>query len=772
MSNFKTRARIIKQLGEQLIKNEAIALLELIKNSYDADASLCSVKLTDIDNKEKGSIEIKDNGEGMTDDIFKNIWLEIGTSHKNDLTSQTETKRSHKFKRMRIGEKGIGRLGVHRLGSKLTVISRKINITYLDIIISMKNYSDEKVSEVLNNIVKTLVKDRKASWYDLIDETIIYNYFRVNDIAENSDLYNCLVEELQKLKNKKSFEYVLSINWDEIENYDFIEDIPVTVKERKPEIFLKNSGVLIIIKKLNNSWTRKMLRDCYRSVMSLNSPFRNMQDSFKVDFDVNNDWLKGMLSFSDIERYKLFSFSVEMTANKITDFSYKFTPWDVMKKLNYREITISDKEICNLLKMVYRDGTDINLSKYKIGKIRFEGIIFDLDSRVLDLEVEDKAGLKKYLKDNGGVYVFRDNLRVLDYGEPENDWLDLSGRRINVPTRRISNNIIIGAVYLDRESSQDLIEKANREGFIENEAYQTFVCAISLAVDRIESLRKTDKDLLRKYYGPEKSFEPVVTNISELKEIIDKNVKESSAKNEINRYLERIQTEYTAITESLIKSAGAGLNLVIVIHQIDKIIKDIKVMLKQKVSTELLKDKIEILSSLVEGYSILVKKADKKFKDIKSVLSESIFSIGFRLQAHNIKLVKQFENNNREFICWFSEDHVMNALLNIFDNSIWWLGYSNTKDKEIYIDISEDLKDYVSVIIADNGPGFSKSVSEITKPFVTDKPGGMGIGLHLTEKIMESLKGKLIFPEMEYFNIPEKYKKGAKIVLAFKKNKE
>jgi len=78
---FRTRARVIKQLGEQLIKNESIALLELIKNAYDADASVCSVIMLSPDDKDEGLIRIHDDGEGMDYDTLCNVWLEIEYTH-------------------------------------------------------------------------------------------------------------------------------------------------------------------------------------------------------------------------------------------------------------------------------------------------------------------------------------------------------------------------------------------------------------------------------------------------------------------------------------------------------------------------------------------------------------------------------------------------------------------------------------------------------------------------------------------------------------------
>jgi len=697
--SFKTRARVLCQLGEQLIKSEAIALLELIKNSYDADAPKCRVTMMHPNIPSKAKVIVRDNGEGMDYNTLSTVFLEIGTSYKADLSksSDPDIKRSPKFKRPRLGEKGIGRLGVHRLGKEIEVITRK----------------------------------------------------------------------------KDGMESVLRINWDDIEKSKYIEDLPVEIFERTPEVFTKGSGTKIIIKRFRNPWTRAMARNCARTITSLNSPFES-NDSFRVEFRIPElSWLDGILTYEDIEQYKLFAFDITISGNQLTKFKYGFLPWPTMNKLKGRELTIADDEVKTLTKMIYKSGRDyedINLGKFQVGEVRFKGVIFDRDSHTLALSdgPSDKMGFKKYLNNNGGIRVFRDNMRVLDYGELGNDWLDLGGRRVNMPTKRVSNNIILGAVYLDREKSPSLTEQANREGFVQNDAYWELWRAIRFAIDRVESLRKTDKDMLRKHYGPKDMSEPVVTSITELKDIVNHSVKDEKSRVKIFRYLDRIEKEYDDITDSLIKSAGAGLNLTIVIHQIEKIIKEIKSMLKGEVSAEVLDDRVQVLSSLVEGYSILVKKSDKKLQTLSETVEQCIFNMTFRLEAHQIELNEAYASKD-DLKAYCSENHVLNALMNLIDNSIWWLGYSNTKNPKIFVDISDAYPGHVSVVVADNGPGFTKPTEQIIKPFVSDKPGGMGIGLHLTKEIMLSLGGKLLFLGMEHFDIPEEFSKGAVIALAFKK---
>lgn len=76
---FKPKAQILLQLGEQLIKSESVAILELIKNAYDADAKNVSISMMDIDNPQNGYIEIIDDGVGMNLWTVQNIWMEPET---------------------------------------------------------------------------------------------------------------------------------------------------------------------------------------------------------------------------------------------------------------------------------------------------------------------------------------------------------------------------------------------------------------------------------------------------------------------------------------------------------------------------------------------------------------------------------------------------------------------------------------------------------------------------------------------------------------------
>jgi signal transduction histidine kinase len=111
-ATFAVEARLVRELGERLVKEPEIALLELIKNSYDADAIVCDLKA--IGDEE---LTIADDGRGMTLDEFLSAWMRIGTSSKE------KNAESDVYRRAVSGEKGIGRFAVRYLGRQLELTS-------------------------------------------------------------------------------------------------------------------------------------------------------------------------------------------------------------------------------------------------------------------------------------------------------------------------------------------------------------------------------------------------------------------------------------------------------------------------------------------------------------------------------------------------------------------------------------------------------------------------------------------------------------------------
>ena len=93
--------------------------------------------------------------------------------------------------------------------------------------------------------------------------------------------------------------------------------------------------------------------------------------------------------------------------------------------------------------------------------------------------------------------------------------------------------------------------------------------------------------------------------------------------------------------------------------------------------------------------------------------------------------------------------------------------------KKIYINIKKYNKDEVGLIIADNGKGFALSPEDAVQPFVSMKPGGMGLGLHIVNEMVKMYDGKLIIREYkETAGIPKDFADGAIVELIFRQEHE
>jgi hypothetical protein len=114
---FRPRARIIRTIGDQLISGPEAAVIELVKNSYDADATTVTLKFFPPLQPGRGRITIQDDGHGMTLSDIQDKWMEPAT------TSKVGSRRSPGKGRVMMGYKGIGRFAAAKLGGRMALNS-------------------------------------------------------------------------------------------------------------------------------------------------------------------------------------------------------------------------------------------------------------------------------------------------------------------------------------------------------------------------------------------------------------------------------------------------------------------------------------------------------------------------------------------------------------------------------------------------------------------------------------------------------------------------
>jgi signal transduction histidine kinase len=680
--HFSITPRIIAHFGEDLIKNESIAILELVKNSYDACATECNVDFYS-ENRQLKKLTISDNGFGMNADVIKNVWLVIGTDYKKN----TQMSQCGRFP---LGEKGVGRLGVHKLGKKITLYSKR---------------SDYKEVE-------------------------------------------------------------LSIDWTELESAKNISDFNVSVVENDIHKFYKNgiTGTTIIIEELKSKWDRRQIRQVYRNLLSLNSPFADKNDSFAVNITSNENLFEGLPNLQDIvENGGLYFGSSVLKGNKIQEFKYEFRPWSSLDKIQKRIVktTNLNEEELYLKGLKEEEGRkrpveyEIDLDEFKIGEVRFDIIIFEKDAAIFNFVNTEKRSINEYLAENGGIRVYRDNVRVYDYGERDNDWLGIDLKRVSRVGGNVSNNIVLGYVRLKRSESIGLREKTNREGFIEDENYNAFVDAISYVLNIFVRERNVDKARLTTLYKTHKVAEPVLSDLEEVVKIVNERVEKEEDRKEILRYLSRINDQYREVKEVLIKSANAGLNLSVVIHEIEKLVTALLGHAKKGEKEQII-DISERLEKIVRGYTAMIRKSAIGEKMLSGIVQIAVENYDFRFSDHNYK-----DSQLKGFL---AEAESISVLTNLLDNSIFWLCYARKEDRKISIYITDQINGYNSIVVSDNGPGFNIGTDVAVQPFISGKPHnlGMGLGLHIANEMMNAMKGKLMFLDEYDIELP-KYAKDNKI---------
>jgi len=673
--SFSISPRILIHLGEDLIKNESIALLELVKNSYDACANNCKINFISENNK-LVKITIEDDGFGMSKEIIENVYLTIGTDFKFKKIEPNACGR------IPLGEKGIGRLGVHKLGNKIRLHS----------------------------------------------------------------------------KSKYSNEITLNIDWSRLNEAKVIDDFQLDLVEKeKPEIFGKKTGTLIEIEDLKTNWGRRELREVFRNLNSLNSPFSETNESFKVVVKSNTNLFEGLPSFKDIKDSALYFGHCRMEGNKITSFRYEFSPWETLSKIdNGRLKTINDISEQELI-IVDDNNQEIDLEESKIGSIEFDLIIFELDSQIFSYVNSERKSTKDYLRENGGIRVYRDGVRVYNYGERDTDWLGIDLRRISRFAGNVSNNIIVGSVKIRRAESFGLREKSNREGFIENESYHKFVSAVDYSLSLFLRERNVDKQILTTLYKKHKVIEPVLSDLNEVIQYVQDEIGDINVKTEILKYLMRINTQYIEVKEILIKSANAGLNLSVVIHEIEKLISQLTGSIKRNEKDKAVSISL-MLEKIIRGYSAMIKKSDIRKAPLSKIVQIALDNYEFRFLDHNIEVISNWREN--DLSAFLAEAESISVLTNLLDNSVFWLSYARKKDRKISVYITDQInidgKNYNSIVVSDNGPGFNIPPDIAIKPFMTGKPHniGSGLGLHVGTEMMKGMKGHLLFLDKYDIDFP------------------
>lgn len=699
-------ARLLTMLGEQLIKNERIALIELIKNSYDADAEWVKVTFQNFGDNYKiqpdSKIIIEDNGHGMNQELIENHWLNPATPEKK---RRKKTKDTTVKGRIIQGEKGIGRFAILKLGRQIDIISK--------------------------------TKEDKQEHY------VAYDFSRYDDdfLTENGDEKDLYIDDLR----------VTLLN----RNPDRIYESEVIFGARKKK--RANHGTIIEISNLKGSWTEHKVESVYRDLAKLESIFTKKD---KVDFEVSI--YKGNEHQNLQEDYleKLDILLTDRSVIKVENGYFDASKMEYRFKLDGIEKNISLKDslipTTKNIRDKYGNGWSVlNDRTLECGSFDFGFYIFDFSSNApakFKLDRADKDILKAHR-----IYLYRDNIRVYPYGEPDDDWLQIDVYRGTISAGHfLSNDQVVGFVNISQKNNPNLKDKTNREGLIdEGNATEDFITVLQsfLMFIRQKPYARHRKDIENKKDQDIFISGQVQKDLDELKTTVGNNKKAlkilSKAEGEYKaerRYL----TRRAETTEDL---AGVGLSVETASHDImgimGKVFTNLDGLIRDLMSTgdeidkeELLKEMQSIrggmsfIEAQLKDIQLLFKSSKQRRKSIKvKDIVEKVERIYRRLLK---KESVQFSITSvgSPLVAKTTDAVLLQLLLNLFDNAVYWLQQTSQANKkiEILLDGNKGI-----MVFSDNGPGIDKDDAPyIFEPFYSGKGDeGRGLGLYIAKQLLE-----------------------------------
>jgi signal transduction histidine kinase len=451
MAKFKTRARAVDMLGRQQIADVSTAISELFKNAHDAYADNVEVDYFRSDNL----LVIRDDGIGMTKDEFENRWLVLGTESKLDSASHNKTfKPPNKPARAIMGEKGIGRLAIALLGSQVLVLTRANRGNKLsDLSMCFIHWG-------LFSIPSLNLDDLDFPVSTILGGTLPSSK-EVGDLVKQN-LH--LVESLQNKYPQCDFSTILDemhdVQIDPEDLADFLEGLSLRRNGAGTHFLITpaNEEIRAEIERERQTKTKefsKCLLGFCNSVFSTNtSP--PMETAFRYwPTDTVHEDLIGPGEFftkHDLEC------SDQYICGEINEYGqFKGT------------VRVYEKEYENHVISWNRGAGKETLC----GPFSIEFGYLQGNKSESNADPDDYSRINRKLDQIGGIYVYRDGIRILPYGNTDFDWLNIETRRNRGMTHYFfSYRRVYGAVCLTREENGQLQEKAGREGFQKDKVYR------------------------------------------------------------------------------------------------------------------------------------------------------------------------------------------------------------------------------------------------------------------------------------------------------------
>ena len=724
--HFIASGRLFQILGRQSVSNEVGALFELIKNCYDADAIKVLVSFEGIQSN-AGRIIIKDNGVGMTTSDFFNKFRVIATPAKIIEKFTPSGRRV-------VGEKGIGRIAMDRLGEKVTIVSKSQNDTQgFKTTINWERYLVEDVT------IDTVGND--IEYFD-IPLDVVKEGETVEDDSEFKYGLEVIIEILRDDWNKEKIEALGNKLGELVTPKGFKTKLPFSI-----QLQAKEFGI-----------DAKPVKSLYLD-----------KAMYQLEATLKGDKIQIYLKDNQIKREDQKEIYSVAKNNHIFSFKDELERDCKCKNVKYRMW-----------------GFPLGAPKEKEDYEKF----YD--------RTWYHSALRDFTEENGGIKIYRDNFKVRPYGDKGNDWLGreraqrtLSG---SLPNRSMIGWVEISTddnpELIDTTTREKILEDS--QAYIDLVDFVMFVNSLLddyTKQKRIKKIEKKKKDIpglinrtatsiARNDQIPDEIKKPIVIELRG----ISLDAKEKFEQLEAEE--EELMTKFEA-TRNL---SSLGITVGIFAHEVNSTLTNLMSVaenIKEKYDRKTISKKdldntaiqlyssVEFLNayaSLVRGFTSSLTSAHPSFrrKEKINVLDElnEMFSLaGILLKRLNILSDVRIPKNVNIYM--YRSDF-QSIFLNLLSNSVKAIRrkrreYSEverrTKQNHIMITLADDPKTfYLRINFTDDGTGVKEAIKEkMFNYFVTDyvekdeEASGSGLGLSLIKEIVESYDGniQLAVPEFK-----------------------